>query len=83
MKSIINQKTDEEYKIVLTLAEPQFPDKQLSVNINKLEKESSVEILWHPTDIRSHKKLMPVLKKYPDATVIITDDDVERPDWWL
>ena len=26
---------------------------------------------------------MPTLKKYPDATVIITDDDEERPDWWL
>jgi len=83
LESIINQNTNEEYKIVLTLAEPQFPDKKLPDSIKKLENTGTIEILWHPTDIRSHKKLMPVLKKYPDATIIITDDDVKRPDWWL
>lgn len=83
LESIINQDVNEEYKIVLTLAEPQFPGKQLPDSIKMLEETNKVEILWHPTDIRSHKKLMPVLKKYPNATVIITDDDVKRPEWWL
>ena len=83
LNTIINQKTDENYKIVLVLAEPQFTNKKLPDSIKKLEDSEQIEILWHPTDIRSHKKLMPVLKKYPNATVIITDDDVERPDWWL
>ena len=83
LESIINQKTDIDYKIVLVLAEPQFPDKHLPDSITKLETSNQIEILWHPTDIRSHKKLVPTLKKYPDAIIIITDDDVTRPDWWL
>lgn len=81
--SLLNQKTNVEYTTVLTLAEPQFPDKELPEELNNLIQSKEIELLWHPTDIRSHKKLMPVLKKYPNAVIIITDDDVNRPDWWL
>lgn len=83
LESLVNQKTDIEYKIVLTLAEPQFLDKKLPEYLVRLISEYNIELLWHPTDIRSHKKLIPTLKKYPDATIIITDDDIIRQDWWL
>lgn len=83
IQSLLEQNTDVDYSIVLTLAEPQFPDKTMSEELNKLIQERKVELLWHPTGIRSHKKLMLILKKYPAATVIITDDDVKRPEWWL
>ena len=37
LKSIINQKTNISYKIVLVLAEPQFPNKELPKSITELE----------------------------------------------
>ena len=83
VKSLLKQKIDVDYKIVLVLAEPQFPGCKTPKEIQSLLKDRRLEILWHPTDIRSHKKLIPTLKKYPDATIIITDDDITRPDWWL
>ena len=83
LESLITQNTDELYKVVLVLAEPQFPDRKLPASITKKIQSGKIEIIWHPTDIRSHKKLIPTLKRYPDATVVITDDDVKRPDWWL
>ena len=83
LESLITQKTDEPYKVVLVLAEPQFPDRKLPDSITEMIRSGKIEIIWHPTDIRSHKKLIPTLKRYPNATVVITDDDVKRPDWWL
>ena len=83
LDSILNQETTVPYKVVLVLAEPQFPGKVIPYQITELEWDKQIEIIWHPTDIRSHKKLNPTLQKYPDATIIITDDDVIRPSWWL
>lgn len=83
IKSLLNQKTEYDYRVVLVLADTQFPDRVIPKELVDLEKEGKLEIIWHPTDIRSHKKLIPTLMKYPDATIIITDDDVKRPDYWL
>lgn len=64
-------------KIVLWLAEEQFPNKEndLPKNLLELTKGTNFEIDWCE-DIRSYKKLIPALRKYPDSTIITCDDDV-------
>lgn len=70
-------------KCVLALAEPEFPDKVLPDDLQELIDKQKVELIWYPTNIRSHKKIIPVLKKYPDATIIVIDDEMERLPGWL
>lgn len=61
LDSLINQECAVPFKIVLVLAEPQFPGRVIPYQITELEWDKKIEILWHPTDIRSHKKLVPTL----------------------
>ena len=82
-KTILNQKTDTPFKCVMTLAEEEFPSKEIPSDLQSLVDTGQVELLWYPRNIRSHKKIIPVLQKYPDATVITTDDDIQRPQGWL
>ena len=60
-------------KIVLWLAEEQFPDKNLPENLTRLE-QFGLTIKWCE-DIRSYKKLIPSLKEYPDDIIVTLDDD--------
>lgn len=70
---------------VLVLAKPEFPNgrKDLPNDLLLLIDSGKIELLWTPTNIRSHKKLMPTLKKYPEDSILIIDDDQYRPDGWL
>lgn len=61
-------------KVVLWLASPQFPDKNLPENLTRLQ-EFGLEIKWLENDIRSFKKLIPALREYPNDIVITVDDD--------
>lgn len=86
IESILNTKVDKSlYKIVLSLSIEEFPNKEndLPDNLLELFKLDNVELLWHPTNIRSHKKIIPVLKKYPNASLLLIDDDIERNTEWL
>lgn len=62
--------------VILWLAPEQFPngEKDLPNELLKL-KEYGLTIDWY-RDIRSYKKIIPTLKKYPDAVIITTDDDI-------
>lgn len=82
-QSILSQETDEPFRCVLTLAEEEFPNRRLPKSLQRIIDEGKVEIIWYPHNIRSHKKIIPVLKKDPDATVVTVDDDIERPQGWL
>ena len=42
-----------------------------------------VEVIWDKGNIRSHKKLIPTLERYPDNPILVTDDDVLQNDGWL
>lgn len=69
-------------KVVLWLAESQFPrkSKQLPRKLLALQ-EYGLTIKW-TSDIRSYKKLIPSLKEFPEDIIVTTDDDVYyRPDW--
>ena len=72
--STLLQQTIKPDKVVLWLAESQFPDKNLPENLTRLQ-EFGLEIKWTEKDIRSFKKLIPSLKEYPEDIIITVDDD--------
>ena len=82
-ESVLRQKTDTPFKCVMTLAKEEFSNGVLPFSLQRLIQSGKIEVIWHPRNIRSHKKLIPVLKKYPDATVITIDDDMTKPQGWL
>lgn len=63
-------------KIILWLAEEQFPNKinDLPNNLLKLQ-QYGLSISWC-SDIRSYKKLIPTIKNYPNSFIITADDDI-------
>ncbi len=66
---------------VLVLCTEEFPKKE-----DELPKELldlPIEILWTDRNTRSHKKLMPTMRKYPDNAIIVIDDDTCQVDGWL
>jgi hypothetical protein len=69
-------------KVVLVLAEEEFPNRVLPQTIRKQE-QRGLEILWTARNMRSYKKLIPTRAAYPDATIITIDDDVYYEPWRL
>ena len=66
---------------VLCLCEQEFPNKEQDLPKEVLDLD--VEILWTERNTRSHKKLMPTMKKYPDNPIIVIDDDTCQTEGWL
>lgn len=63
-------------KIILWLANEQFPEREVGLPEDLLSlKRYGLTIDWC-NDIRSYKKLIPTIKKYPDAVIITADDDM-------
>ena len=64
-------------KVVLWLTESQFPnrEKDLPTELVRLL-DLGLTIEWCQDDLKSYKKLIPALKKYPNDIIITTDDDV-------
>jgi len=84
--SLLNQTVDRAlYHVVLVLCSSEFPNgiKDVPENIKHLVDSGDVEIIWHPTNIRSHKKLIPTLKKYPNDPILVVDDDSIRDPKWI
>jgi hypothetical protein len=73
-------------RIVLVLSDVEFPEGnlQLPSNLKRLilKAQVEIEVLYSPGNIRSYKKLIPVLDRWPEATVITVDDDVLYPRSW-
>lgn len=75
IESLLNQEVKAN-KIILWLAPEQFPNKEADLPKQLLNlKEKGLIIDWYH-DIRSYKKLIPTLKKYPDSIIITADDDI-------
>lgn len=84
--SILKQKIDKSlYHCVLVLSEEEFPHKMqdLPEDLNLLIANEVIELLWTPKNTRSHKKLLPTLKKYPNNSILVIDDDQYRTNNWL
>ncbi|MCM1237472.1 MAG: hypothetical protein NC489_45985, partial [Ruminococcus flavefaciens] len=61
-------------RIILWLANEDFPDHRLPMIYNKI-KNCGVEIKFRP-DLKVHTKWYYALKEYPEALVITVDDDI-------
>lgn len=86
VKSIIDTNIDKEiYKLVVVLSTEEFINKEndLPEDLVNYCNDNNIEILWYNRNIRSHKKLIPVIKKYPSLPVLVIDDDIIRtPEWF-
>ena len=82
IESLLNQEVKAN-KIILWLAPEQFPNKEADLPKQLLVlKEKGLIIDWYH-DIRSYKKLIPTLKKYPNSIIITADDDNIYQYSWL
>ena len=82
LKTLLNQ-TMKPDKVVLWLAEEQFPNKEDDLPHELLElKDFGLEIDWCE-DIKSYKKLIPAIRKYPGSIIVTSDDDQYYDRNWL
>ena len=83
IRTILNQKTVKPDAVELWLATEQFPngEKDLPAALLQL-KAFGLQICWC-NDTRSYKKLIPALKKHPQAILVTADDDVYYRRNWL
>ena len=82
IESLLNQSMKAD-KVILWLAPEQFPHKEQDLPQDLLNLVGKGLIIDWYHDIRSYKKLIPTLKKYPNAIVITADDDALYDKNWL
>ncbi len=78
--SLLNQSLKPD-KVILWLAEEEFPDKNVPEQILKLEK-NGLTIKWCK-NTKSYKKLVSALNDFPDDIIVTADDDLYYPKNWL
>lgn len=78
LQSLLNQ-TLKPDKIILWLADSQFPDKNAVRERFKSFIIRGVEIRYCE-DLRAHKKYYCTMQEYPDAAIITVDDDLFYPE---
>jgi len=84
--SIIKQKIDPTlYHCVLVLSITEFINKELDLpkDLLNLVYSEGIEIIWYNKNIKSHKKIIPTLKKYPNNPILIVDDDTLRNEGFI
>lgn len=65
-------------RVILWLAEEQFPDHKLPKKLTRLEKRG-LEIRYCD-DLKPHKKYFYTMQEYPDDFVVTADDDIFYPE---
>ncbi len=70
-------------KIILWLGKEQFPNKDQDLPKNLLNLKKYGLIIKYTKDIKSYKKLIPVLNEYPNNLIVTADDDIFYPQDWL
>lgn len=70
-------------KVILWLATEQFPDREDNLPKELLALQKYGLTIGWCHDIRSYKKLIPTLRKYPDDIIVTTDDDLYYERNWL
>lgn len=61
--------------VVLVLSVEEFPDRVLPRSVARLQRRG-LKILWTDINLRSHNKLIPTRREFPEATIVTVDDDV-------
>lgn len=79
--SLINQ-TYKPDRLILWLAECQFENRVLPDNLLELQ-AYGLTIEWVKEDLKSYKKLIPAIEKFPNAIIVTADDDLYYPVYWL
>lgn len=77
IKTLLNQKLVDNYKVILWLSENQFPkglDSLPKSLTNLIEK--GLDVRFVSDDLKSHKKYYYAFKEYPNNIVVTVDDDV-------
>lgn len=69
------QQSYKPWKVVLVLAEEEFPGKKLPKTLED-QVDRGLEIIWVSRNTRSFKKLLPVKEKYPSSYIVTFDDDI-------
>ena len=73
LESLFRQ-NDCDFRLVLVLADSQFPKRKVPRSIRRLAKKG-LEILWVSHDGRSFDHLWPAYEKFAGASIISVDDD--------
>ena len=82
IETLLNQSMRAD-KVILWLAPEQFPNKEADLPEQLLVlKQKGLIIDWYH-DIKSYKKLIPALYKYPKAIIVTADDDLLYDREWL
>lgn len=74
ISSILAQNVRPE-RVVLVLAEDEFPEREVPRSLKRLERYG-LEILWTEKNGRSYNKLVPTYLGFPGLTIVTIDDDV-------
>lgn len=77
IESLLRQ-THQPNRIVLVLSEEEYPQREIHPLI-QMQTKRGVEILWNSGNLKSFKKLIPTVQKYPEATIVAVDDDQIYP----
>ena len=80
IKTMLNQSIRPD-NIILWIARDDM--ERLPATVTKLAQQYDDFLIRPCDDLRSYKKLVPTLVEYPDAYIVIGDDDVYYPSDWL
>ena len=70
--------------VILWLSMEEFPQKEDNLPDSLLDlRNYGLTIEWCGINLRSYNKLLPTLRKYPDAIIVTADDDMYYPNDWL
>lgn len=84
MQSITNQEHSMPVHFVLVLSKDEWENNfQLYRMMEAMIEDMDVEVIWDYGNIRSHKKLIPTLQRYPDNAILVVDDDMTQQNGWL
>lgn len=76
LMTMLRQKTEANYKVVLVLSEDEFADRKIPEWLPELETlADTFEILWTKENTRAYKKYFPTRRHYPDENICALDDD--------
>ena len=83
LHSLLNQLLKPD-KLILWLSEEEFPNKENDLPESVLAlKQRGLSIEWCKNNIKSYKKLIPALRKYPNDIIVTADDDIFYSEDWL
>lgn len=80
--NIVQQRYSEPVKFILVLSKDEWTAESSKTIVDAMN-GMDVQVMWDDGNRLSHKKLMPVLERYPNEDILVVDDDVTHQDGWL